>query len=335
MKSSHGKICPAQNRSEATSFPWPEDSMTRHWKMGWVAALALGVVGCQGKATTGDEGADDSQADDSSTDDNNSDDTQADDNSSDDTETPDAGVADASPPDAAPVLPRFSFFITSLATMAKQSGTSSAPAQYANLGFGGNLGGLAGADAICQQAAADVGFGGKTWRAFLSVTDGGNGQPVHAIDRIGSGPWYDRNERLIAEDIAGLLSGNRPAGSTQAVNDLADENGIAIGTQDLDSNGEDDDNHDIMTGTGKDGRLFSTDKKSTCDDWTYAGTDTSYDEGRVGHAWPAQSGQHWINSHPMHGCSPGANLIQNGPGSGTDVGAGGGWGAIYCFALTP
>ena len=42
----------------------------------------------------------------------------------------------------------------------------------ANPGNGGNLGGLSGADAICQRAAADVGFGGKTWRAFLSVAKG-------------------------------------------------------------------------------------------------------------------------------------------------------------------
>ena len=29
------------------------------------------------------------------------------------------------------------------------------------------------------------------------------------------------------------------------------------------------------------------------------------------------------------------NLIQNGPGNGQSIGAGGGWGGIYCFALTP
>src|SRR5687768_1620379 len=78
-----------------------------------------------------------------------------------DTEPDAPGAADASPPDAAP-LPPFSFFVTSLETMRAQSGSVD--------GFGGDLGGLAGADAICQTAAANVGFGGKTWRAFLSVT---------------------------------------------------------------------------------------------------------------------------------------------------------------------
>ena len=33
----------------------------------------------------------------------------------------------------------------------------------------GNLGGLAGADAECQQLAAAVGAGNRTWRAYLSA----------------------------------------------------------------------------------------------------------------------------------------------------------------------
>ena len=57
------------------------------------------------------------------------------------------------------------------------------------LGDGGNLGGLAGADAHCQKLASAVGAGGKTWRAYLS-TQARPGQPaVNARDRIGAGPW--------------------------------------------------------------------------------------------------------------------------------------------------
>lgn len=33
----------------------------------------------------------------------------------------------------------------------------------------GNLGGLAGADQICQNLAAAAGAGGKTWHAYLSA----------------------------------------------------------------------------------------------------------------------------------------------------------------------
>ena len=64
------------------------------------------------------------------------------------------------------------------------------------VGDGGNLGGLAGADAHCQALAAVVGAGGKTWRAYLS-TQARPGQPaVNARDRIGTGPWYNAKERI-------------------------------------------------------------------------------------------------------------------------------------------
>ena len=46
-------------------------------------------------------------------------------------------------------------------------------------------GGLAGADAICQRLATDVGAGDHTWRVYLS-TQGPNA--VDARDRIGTGP---------------------------------------------------------------------------------------------------------------------------------------------------
>jgi hypothetical protein len=48
-------------------------------------------------------------------------------------------------------------------------------------------------------------------------------------------------------------------------------------------------------------------------------------------------GSYWIDDHTAHGCAPGVNLVQDGPGdpSSLTVGAGGGYGGIYCFALTP
>lgn len=212
-------------------------------------------------------------------------------------------------------MTKFSFFVTSLATMRSQSGSMD--------GFGGNLGGLTGADRICQNAAAAVGAGAKTWRAFLSTYN--NGTPIHAIDRIGSGPWYDRNGRLIAMNRAGLLTGNRPAGDAATINDLPDENGTPLTTLG--------DSHDVVTGSNTMGMLDGASAAATCNDWTdaSAGSPTV----RLGHSWPASSGQHWIRAHTARGCSPGVNLTQNGPGTGTSIGAGGGWGGIYCFALTP
>src|SRR5215831_8971786 len=72
------------------------------------------------------------------------------------------------------------------------------------LGHGANLGGLQGADAHCQQLAAAVGAGNKTWHAYLS-TQARNGQPaVNARDRIGNGPWYNAKGDMIAPDLAHL-----------------------------------------------------------------------------------------------------------------------------------
>jgi hypothetical protein len=57
-----------------------------------------------------------------------------------------------------------------------------------NGGNGANLGGLAGADRLCQSLASAAGAGSRTWRAYLSAqatTDGA--AAVNARDRIGRG----------------------------------------------------------------------------------------------------------------------------------------------------
>ena len=238
-------------------------------------------------------------------------------------------------PDATP-LPRFSFFVTSLDTMLKQSNTEGAynAAGVSEAGFGGNLGGLAGADQICQTAAASVGFGAKTWRAFLSVNDDGSGNMVHARDRIGTGPWYDKNERLIANDLTGLMQ-VRPDGDAQTVGSLPDETGTPVK---LDKNGNEVDSHDVLTGSDSDGMLRGDSPEDTCGDWTSAAAGNNGDVW-IGHAWPrgVDSARDWASQHTVQGCLPKINLDFNGGGPpGCDgVGCGGGWGGIYCFALTP
>ena len=67
---------------------------------------------------------------------------------------------------------------------------------------GGNLGGLAGADAVCQSLAQAAGAGGKTWHAYLSSST------VDAKTRIGNGPWYNFKGELIASNVADLHSAN-------------------------------------------------------------------------------------------------------------------------------
>ncbi|MDJ0761824.1 MAG: hypothetical protein QNJ97_02450 [Myxococcota bacterium] len=210
---------------------------------------------------------------------------------------------------------RFSFFYTSMSAMQARCGQD---------GCGGDLGGLAGADEICRSIAQSVSGSTRTWRAFLSATTGADGNPVNAIDRIGTGPWYDINGRLIAENIDGLMN-DRPNGDPQAVQDLPDETGQ--GTKNTG------DFHDAITGSNAQGMLFSTDPGATCWDWT--STDPSPPpegvEIIVGHSWPASSGQHWIQAHRVPDCSPSISDGQSQEGTG--VGALGGYGGIYCFAL--
>src|SRR5215216_4973728 len=68
------------------------------------------------------------------------------------------------------------------------------------IGDGGNLGGLAGADAHCQRLATAVGAGSRTWRAYLSTQERPGQPAVNARDRIGAGPWYNFDGVMIARD---------------------------------------------------------------------------------------------------------------------------------------
>lgn len=175
------------------------------------------------------------------------------------------------------------------------------------------------------------GSGAKGWRAFLSTVAG----PVHAIDRIGEGPWYDRLGRIVAMTKADLLN-DRPKGADPAIiNDLPNELGVPNHTDGKPgcSGNACPDNHDTLTGTGKDGHVYKMDMATTCNDWT-----SKQASGRpwCGHSWPgASSGANWMASISEGGCAPGINLVEMGPAMTTTVGSGGGYGGIYCFALKP
>lgn len=92
-------------------------------------------------------------------------------------------VADIATPKAAPLPPapnRMTFFVSSH-----------------GLERGGQLGGLAGADRLCQTLAKAVGAADRPWRAYLSTSF--QGQPaVNAGDRIGGGPWHNQAGVLVA-----------------------------------------------------------------------------------------------------------------------------------------
>lgn len=257
---------------------------------------------------------------------------------------------DAEEPEPEPVPPDprpfFSFFVTSQAGMYGLPAGEFAPAPDPELGYGGDLGGLAGADEICTMLAQQSNPGdNKTWRAFLSTSGVDGEERVDAIDRIGPGPWYDYNGRKLADDLAGLLpdgDDGRPQGADPQLADMfTDENGEDIRpSQDID-------NHDILTGSGPDGRLFDDGEDgevATCADWTSntlrGEQGNMFGQGGqvpVGHSWPrnANNGRHWMNDHTINGCEPGFD-IDGGAGAAQGdfrVGAGGGYGGIYCFAL--
>src|SRR5499427_7892419 len=70
----------------------------------------------------------------------------------------------------------------------------------------GNLGGLAGADQLCQTQAQALGGAnaGRTWHAYLSQEQRGNTPRVNARDRIGPGPWFNVKGVLVASNVADL-----------------------------------------------------------------------------------------------------------------------------------
>jgi hypothetical protein len=180
------------------------------------------------------------------------------------------------------------------------------------IGNGGDLGGLAGADAHCQALADDAGAGHRTWRAYLSTQATNDQAAVNARDRIGSGPWANANGEVIGADIDDLHYNNANIRYEFAL----DENGDTINSGAMNDSPN---RHDILTGTRLDGTAFPRGDDRTCGNWT------SSDEGAamVGHHDRFRfttPGSPWNEAHPSNGCSQEA-LVDTG-----------GDGLFYCFA---
>ena len=218
--------------------------------------------------------------------------------------TPDSGAAGGTPAaQPAPAAPSLEmggaksvtrFFITSR-----------------GLGTGGNLGGLAGADAHCQALADAEGSGDHTWRAYLSTSGGDGRTAVHARDRIGKGPWYNAEGLLVAENVDQLHGDAGRIDKQTALTERLDPvNGV----------GESPNRHDILTGSRRGGTAFTGNEDLTCGDWT------SGDAGRaqVGHhdrTGQGEAARSWNSAHATSGCSQHA-LERTG-----------GAGLFYCFAI--
>jgi hypothetical protein len=242
--------------------------------------------------------------------------------------------------------PHFSFFVTTQQGLFSLGAGRRAPAPDPTLGYGGDLGGIEGADEICSMLAQrsnprDT----KVWHAFLS-TSGDVGPRQDAIDRIGSGPWYDFQGRKLADNLADLMPPEdfegRPRGADEQLAAMfTGENGERI------RDNPDIDNHDVLTGSDRSGRLYDDGEGgviATCDDWTSktrqgrsGGPMATGGQVPVGHSWPRSNseGRHWISEHTVNGCEPGID-INGGTAAPTGdfrVGAAGGYGGFYCFAL--
>ena len=171
------------------------------------------------------------------------------------------------------------------------------------LGDGANLGGLAGADAHCDQLAEAAGSTGKNWVAYLSA-DG-----VNAKDRIGTGPWQNIKGDVIATDVENLHSD---------ANNITKETALTETGAMVNGRGDTPNTHDILTGSNADGTLAAG---QTCGDWTLNGEG----EAMLGHSdrlgpESLATGTSWNAAHASRGCGQ-ENLVSTG-----------GAGLLYCFA---
>lgn len=185
----------------------------------------------------------------------------------------------------------------------------------------GDLGGLEGADEICDDLATAVGSGNRTWRAYLSAENGGD--PIHARMRIGEGPWENAVGEELADDLESLHSAMMVGNQELFINERGERiNGQWNGSNGM--NGTPPNEHDIMTGSNADGMLIMTDV-TTCDDWT---SNTLQPGPQVGHTdgmGPMMNTAEtrftsWNGGHAAAGCST------------PDLNARGGAGKFYCFA---
>jgi len=184
-------------------------------------------------------------------------------------------------------------------------------------GKGADLGGLAGADKLCQSLAQAAGAGSRTWRAYLSNNASGGAKAVNARDRIGRGPWYNAKGVLIARNVDQLHENNNLTKQTA----LTEKGAVVNGR------GDKPNMHDILTGSDPQGRAFPANMDTTCGNWTKSGEGSAqlghHDRlgVRAGAFSEDPAARSWNSSHPSIGCSQDALRRTGGDGR------------LYCFAV--
>jgi hypothetical protein len=237
---------------------------------------------------------------------------------------------------------------TSAAALAQQATADRSMSFFVTsrpIGDGGNLGGLAGADAHCQVLATAVGAGHRTWHAYLSTQARPNRAAVNARDRIGAGAWHNVRGEMIARDVAHLhgdtLELARLGNNLTKQSALTEKGQIVPGLEDFPDPRDNDwdyvkttpnsNRHEILTGTQPDGRAYPSDLDYTCDNWT----SNKDPEGQAPlAAVPGKSNAQigftdrngggngsWNSSHGTRGCSQYALPRTHGIGM------------LYCFAV--
>jgi hypothetical protein len=181
----------------------------------------------------------------------------------------DAAPTDGGPADAGSTL---SFFVTSTGSGA----------------MGGNLGGLAGADAKCQQLATAAGAGAKTWRAYLSITG------TNARDRIGAGPWFNQKGKMIAANVTALHAADLPTA------DILDETGALIPAA----------QHDLLTGSNAQGMAQAN---ASCNGWTSNQANQTAQVGHTDSSTTGNAADRWNSAHTV-ACTQQAMMNANGAG---------------------
>ena len=181
-------------------------------------------------------------------------------------------------------------------------------------GDGANYGGLAGADAHCQQLGAAAGRGDAKWRAYLSTQGAG---AVNARDRIGNGPWHNARGQVIAMNNA-VLHGDtieqarmgNPLGKQLSLNEKN-------ATRQRRRRQAEPARHPDRS--QPDGRAYTDAMDHTCNNWT--SNAAGMGSAQLGHHDKQGGGNgSWNSTHPSRGCSQ-ENLV-----------ATGGAGLLYCFA---
>jgi hypothetical protein len=197
----------------------------------------------------------------------------------------------------------------------------------------GNLGGLAGADRICNDLARAAGST-KTFRAYLStvgtaaVAAQGNNPAVPAVpsvnarDRIGNGPWFNANGVRVALNVAELHGDTeRDRNYINQITAVDEKKAQVPGVLMCMGQPAGCNKHDILTGSDSFGRAYPVGMTdTTCGNWTSDGA--APNRAMLGHSDRLGGNtSSWNAAHFSQGCGM-QNLVQTG-----------GSGKFYCFAI--